>query len=74
MGKKQVTNAVREEQHIDYVFTTDQESITMRRCCDGSVYFGSVEEDLQAVDKKSFRWWLRECMKALAESEMESGQ
>ena len=56
MGKKQVVNAMGEQQHVDYVFTTDQENITVRRCRHGSVYFGSVEEDLQLVDKKALRW------------------
>lgn len=69
-GRHDPTPVANEEQHVDYIFTTDQESIILRRYRDGSVYFGSVEEDLQAIDKESFRWWLRECMKALAESEM----
>lgn len=73
-NKHDPTPMMNEEQHVDYAFSTDHENIVLRRYRDGTVYFGSVEEDLQAVDKQALRWWLRECTKALAESEMESGQ
>jgi hypothetical protein len=63
-----------DEQYADYTFETAKGLLILRRYRDGSLYIGSTEDDLEAVEKPALRWWLRECLQALAEAEAGSEQ
>lgn len=58
-----------QDHYVDYTLETDVEFIILRRYRDGSLYMGTTEDNLQAVGRPSLRWWLKECLQALAESE-----
>lgn len=60
-----------QDHYVDYIFETDVELIILRRYRDGSLFLGTTEDDLRAVGRPALRWWLKECLQALAESEEE---